>query len=74
MIAYYKLMDVLARRGMKKIDLQRALNISPTTMASLSKNRPVNLSLIDKICKYLDCQPGDIIEYIPDENDSTKKD
>lgn len=69
MIAYYKLMDILNRRGLKKIDLQRALNISPTTMASLSKNRPVNLTLINKICEYLDCQPGDILEYIPDKKD-----
>lgn len=73
MIAYYKLMDALTRRGLKKIDLQRALDISPTTMSSLSKNRPVSTRLIDKICKYLDCQPGDILEYIPDE-EATKKD
>lgn len=70
MIAYYKLMDLLNRKGLKKVDLQRALDLSPTTMSSLSKNKPVGIALINRICEYLDCQPGDILEYIKD----TKKD
>ncbi|EGC75522.1 hypothetical protein HMPREF0490_00721 [Lachnospiraceae bacterium 6_1_37FAA] len=67
MIAYYKLIDMLNRKGMKKIDLQNAIGCSPVTMASISKNRPVNLTTIDSICKVLNCQPGDILEYIPDD-------
>lgn len=59
-------MDMLNRRGMKKIDLQKAIGCSPVTMSSLSKNKPVNLTTIDAICKVLNCQPGDILEYIPD--------
>lgn len=70
MIAYYKLMDLLNRKGLKKVDLQRALDLSPTTMSSLSKNKPVGIALINRICEYLDeyldCQPGDILEYIKD--------
>ncbi len=71
MIAYYKLIDMLNRKGMKKIDLQNAIGCSPVTMASISKNRPVNLTTIDSICRVLNCQPGDILEYIPD-NKTTK--
>ena len=67
MIAYYKLIDMLNRKGMKKIDLQNAIGCSPVTMESISKNRPVNLTTIDSICKVLNCQPGDILEYIPDD-------
>ena len=67
MIAYYKLIDMLNRKGMKKIDLQNAIGCSPVTMASISKNRPVNLTTIDSICRVLNCQPGDILEYIPDD-------
>jgi DNA-binding Xre family transcriptional regulator len=70
-IAYYKLIDMLNRKGMKKIDLQNAIGCSPVTMASISKNRPVNLTTIDSICRVLNCQPGDILEYIPD-NKTTK--
>lgn len=71
MIAYYKLIDMLNRKGMKKIDLQNAIGCSPVTMASISKNRPVNLTTIDSICRVLNCQPGDILEYVPD-NKTTK--
>lgn len=66
MIAYYKLMDLINRREIKKIELQKMIGCSPNTMAALSKNRPVKLETINEICKVLDCQPGDILEYIPD--------
>ena len=67
MIAYYKLMDMLNRQGLKKIDLQKMIKCSPNTMAALSKNRPVKLETINELCKVLNCQPGDILEYIPDD-------
>lgn len=67
MIAYYKLMDILNRKCMKKIELQKLIGCSPNTMAALSKNRPVKLETINEICKVLNCQPGDILEYIPDD-------
>lgn len=34
MITYYKLLDMLSRKGLKKIDLQNAIGCSPVTMAS----------------------------------------
>jgi len=61
---YYKLFDVLARRGLKRSDL-RAL-MSPTTIARFAKGGELSTCTIDKICAYLDVQPGDIMEYIPD--------
>ena len=39
MITYYKLDSILENKGMKKIDLQRKLGISPSTMANFSKNK-----------------------------------
>lgn len=65
MIAYYKLLDMLNRRNMTRLDLQRAIGAGPNTITKLSKNEPVTLATIDKICEVLDCQPGDILEYIP---------
>lgn len=72
MITYYKLLDMLNRKGLKKIDLQNAIGCSPVTMASISKNKAVNLNTINLICECLGCQPGDILEFIPDE-ETTKK-
>lgn len=59
-------MDLLNRRGMSKGELQALTEISPATMAKLSSNRIVSLEVIDKVCKALNCQPGDIMEYVPD--------
>ena len=70
MIAYYKLLDLLNRKGLKKIDLQRGIKSSPNTMAKISRNEYISLQNINEICKFLNCQPSDIIEYIPDNNDS----
>ena len=67
MIVYYKFNNILESKGIKKIDLQRKLGLSPSTMANFSKNKYVAMSIIDKICNELNCQPGDIMEYV-DEN------
>ena len=66
MITYYKLDLLLESKGIKKIDLQRKIGVSPSTMANFSKNKYVAMSIIDKICKELECQPGDILEYRED--------
>lgn len=62
MIRYYKLFDILNRMGKKKSDLRVIL--SPKTIAKLSKGEYISGEAIEKICKFLGCQPGDIMEYI----------
>lgn len=44
-------------------------NISSPTMAKLAKNETVQTVILDRICKALNCQPGDIMEYIEDSTD-----
>lgn len=63
MIVYYKLFDRLNRQGKKKTDLLQIMG-SPA-LAKFGKNEPVRMDIIDRLCEYLDCQPGDLIEYIP---------
>lgn len=62
-IKYYKLFDLLNRRGLKKTDLLSLAGITSTTLARLSKNETVNIEIIDRLCNALQCQPGDILEY-----------
>lgn len=62
MIRYYKLFDLLNRRGMKKTDLLEI--ISSKTLAKLSKGDNLNTDVIDKICQFLKCQPSDIMEVV----------
>lgn len=64
-IKYYKLFDMLNRRGMKKTDLLQV--VSSPTLAKLSKGKTVTTEVIAAICNFLNCQPGDIMEYQPED-------
>ena len=61
MMKYYKLFDLLTRRGMKKTDLLSV--VSAPTLAKLSKGETTTTDVLCKICNLLDCQPSDIMEY-----------
>lgn len=65
MLNYTKLWILLENRGMKKTDLKEV--ISGSTLAKLGKNETISSDIIEKLCKFLKCQPGDIMEYIDDE-------
>lgn len=68
MIIYTKLASILKERGMTWKDLQNA-GLSKNMPAKLSLNRPVAVDAIDKVCAYLHLQPGDIMEWVEDENE-----
>lgn len=57
---------MLQERNLKKFWL-RQNGINPKTVNALVNNANVNVSTIMELCKLLDCQPGDIMEYIPDD-------
>lgn len=61
-IKYYRLFDILQRRGMKKTDLLTLAGISAPTLAKLSKGETVTTEVIEKVCNALGVQPGDIME------------
>jgi putative transcriptional regulator len=63
-IYFYKLFDLLNRKGIKKGELMEMANISAPTMAKLAKNQTVQTDIIDRICEALHCQPSDIMEHI----------
>nr|DAZ28439.1 MAG TPA: Cro/C1-type HTH DNA-binding domain protein [Caudoviricetes sp.] len=65
MISYDKLFALMDLKGIKKIDLRNKYGFNPKTVDSLSKNKSVTVDTIIKLCEILDCQPGDILEYIP---------
>lgn len=65
-VSYKNLFNTLNRKGIKKIDLQKNLNLSPTTVAKLSKNENISLDILEKICSYLQCNIEDIISFKTD--------
>ena len=66
-IKYYKLFDILNRRGLKKMDLIPLAKISSPTLAKLSKGESITTDTINRICAALDVQPGEIMEYQKDD-------
>ena len=60
-ISYCNLFDVLKHKNITKTELRKKLKISTATLAKLSKNEPVSMKIIEDICNYLHCQPGDIM-------------
>lgn len=60
---------VLAQRKMKVKDLAEEIGISVVNLSILkqSKAKAVRFSTLEAICKALDCQPADILEYVPEE-------
>ncbi len=64
-VTYNKLWHLLLDRGMKKKDLQQAAGLTNHTMLKLRNNMDITTETIGKICKALDCQMDDIIEFIP---------
>jgi putative transcriptional regulator len=59
---------VLADRKMQMNDLAEKVGISNVNMSNLKtgKVKAIRFSTLEAICKYLNCQPGDILEYRPD--------
>lgn len=60
-ISYKRLFDILSAKAISKTELQKHISISSATLAKLSKDEPVALKVIEDICSFLNCQPGDIM-------------
>lgn len=59
----------LARRKMSVGDFAEAIGITPANVAVLKNGRAkaVRFTTLDAICRVLECQPGDILRWVPDE-------
>ena len=58
---------MLAKRKMASGELAERIGITPANMSNLKtgKAKAIRFSTLNAICKALDCQPGDILEYRP---------
>ncbi|HIZ16957.1 MAG TPA: helix-turn-helix transcriptional regulator [Firmicutes bacterium] len=61
---------MLAKRKMGMTELASKVNITLANLSVLKNNRAkaIRFSTLDAICRELNCQPGDILEYVDDEN------
>lgn len=72
-ISMAKVKLLMDKRGLKKFDL-RKIGFNPNVLdkvlsGNLNKSKRVDTETINRLCEVLDCQPGDIMEYIPDEEE-----
>lgn len=66
-IIYNKLFDLLKERGHSSTYWLRQNGFHSATVTKLRKNQRVNTDTINALCTLLNCQPGDILEYVLDE-------
>ena len=52
---------------MKKVDLRDQAGLTTNVLAKLGKNEHVSTQSLEKICRILECEVGDILEFIPNE-------
>ncbi|HEX3017845.1 MAG TPA: helix-turn-helix transcriptional regulator [Caproicibacter sp.] len=71
-VSYKKLWKKLIDKNMKKKDLQAVTGVSWASITKLSKGENVSMDVLIKICKVLECDIGDIMELIPD-NDTLNR-
>lgn len=65
-VSYNKLWKLIIDRGINKSELRTLTGIGTNTLAKLSKNQPVSMDVLLKICSRLDCDISDICEFIKD--------
>ena len=62
-VSYKKLWKLLIDKNINKTELIRKTGITSNAMAKMGKNETVQLDVLIKICKVLDCKIDDIVEY-----------
>lgn len=65
-LSYKRMWKLLVDKKMSKADLRKATDIAPNTMTKLRRDEAVNLAILDRVCQVLDCDFGDILEYVPE--------
>lgn len=65
-VSYKKLWKLLIDKDMKKKDLRSLIGVSTTTMSRLAKDENVSTEILAKICSALNCDVGDIMEFVPE--------
>lgn len=71
MISYRPFWKTLHDSGESTYTLIKNHHISSSTIDKLRKDKPLNTTTVNDICRILNCRVEDVMEYIPSENDQT---
>ena len=74
-ITYNKLWKILVDKKLSKADLRKAIGAAPNTLTKLRRDEEVSMSILIRICEYLNCDIGDIValEDVSDAPTSAEK-
>ena len=74
-IRYNKLWKILVDKKLSKADLRKAIGVAPNTLTKLRRDEEVSMSILIRICEYLNCDIGDIVslEDVSDTSTSDEK-
>ena len=65
-IVYDKLLKILNEKGINSYTIKKERIIGQASYKKIKEGGDIDTRTISKLCKYLKCQPGDILEYVPD--------
>lgn len=66
-IKYDKLFAMMKKKGLSTYRIKVDKIVAVTSLQRIREGLPVSLKTIDAFCKALNCQPGDLLEYVEDE-------
>ncbi len=66
---------MMAKRKISSNELAEKIEITPANLSILKtgKAKAIRFSTLDKLCEALNCQPGDILEYLPNDSDNDER-
>ena len=68
-IVYDKLLRLMEVQGLSTYRIRKERIISESTLQKIRKNKAITTDSIATLCKVLHCQPGDLMEYVPDQGE-----
>lgn len=66
-IKYDKLINMMQQQGVTSYTIKKENIIGQASYKKIKEGGDIDTRTISKLCKYFNCQPGDILEYVPDE-------
>jgi len=69
-VSYNKLWHLMLDRKVRKIELKKMTGISSTTLANMAHDKNVSLEVLLKICEVMNCNFSDIMDALPDQQDT----
>jgi len=73
MIVFADVMQMLASSGWTSYRLRKEKKLPESTLTRLRNGQPITTETIDTICRLCRCQPGDLIHWVPDDQDEREK-